>query len=177
MKKQELLDALLANHKQFLATLKTLSEEELVTAPTGKWTALQQLDHLRITLDAVNLVFKLPFFVVKWYFGKSNRPSKTYDEFVAKYQMKAANNTAAGLEKYAPKMKTVKEYASLIQALEKSVARMHKGVSEKTEAQFEELMLPHPLVGRGTLREMLYFSVYHPLHHENLVKQYLGKSV
>ena len=175
MNKQALLDALTANYKRFLATLDSLSEEELQTAPEGKWTALQQLDHLRITLDAVNLVFKVPFFMAKLYFGKANRLSRTYEEYVAKYQTRAANNTAPGLEKYAPKPRTAKEYKSLVAALDKSIAIMHKGISKKTEAQFEELMLPHPLTGRGTLREMLYFSVYHALHHEKLVKQYLEK--
>ena len=175
MDKQALLNALTANHKQFLATLNTLSAQELETAPEGKWTALQQLDHLRITIDAVNLVFKVPFFMAKWYFGKANRPSKTYQEYVAKYQLKSAGNTAPALEKYVPKNRTAKEYNTLVAALNKSVERMHKGISKKTEAQFEALMLPHPLTGRGTLREMLYFSVYHALHHENLVKQYLGK--
>jgi hypothetical protein len=175
MKKQELIDALHANHKIFLSTLKTLTEEELTTAPEGKWTALQQLDHLRITLDAVNLVFKLPFFLSKWYFGKSNRPSRTYQEFITKYQAKAAVNTAPALEKYAPKVPTMKDYPKLVAKLNQSVETMAKGIENKTEAQFEELMLPHPLVGRGTFREMLYFSVYHALHHENLVKQYLGK--
>jgi hypothetical protein len=175
MKKQELIDALHANHKTFLNTLKTLTEEELTTAPEGKWTALQQLDHLRITLDAVNLVFKLPFFLSKWYFGKSNRPSRTYQEFVTKYQAKAAVNTAPALEKYAPKVPTIEDYPKLIAKLNQSVETMAKGIGNKTEEQFEELMLPHPLAGRGTFREMLYFSVYHALHHENLVKQYLGK--
>jgi hypothetical protein len=175
MKKQELVHALYANHKTFLNTLETLTKEELTSAPEGKWTALQQLDHLRITLDAVNLVFKLPFFISKWYFGKSNRPSRTYQEFVAKYQAKAANNTAPGLEKYVPKIPSIDEYPKLIEKLNKAVATMAKGIENKTEEQFEELMLPHPLVGRGTFREMLYFSVYHALHHENLVKQYLGK--
>lgn len=176
MKKQELIDNLYTNHKIFLSTLETLTKEELTTAPEGKWTALQQLDHLRITLDAVNLIFKLPFFVAKWYFGKTNRPSRTYQEFVIKYQAKAAVNTAPGLEKYAPKIPTIEDYPKLIQRLNKSVETMAKGITSKSEEQFEELMLPHPLVGRGTFREMLYFSVYHALHHENLVKQYLGKS-
>jgi hypothetical protein len=33
------------------------------------------------------------------------------------------------------------------------------------------LILPHPLLGKITIREMLYFTAYHVQHHENIIKR------
>jgi hypothetical protein len=35
------------------------------------------------------------------------------------------------------------------------------------------LILPHPLLGKLTLREMLYFTLYHVEHHEKQVLENL----
>jgi hypothetical protein len=35
------------NHQAFVALLAGMHANELVHAPAGKWTAVQQLDHLR----------------------------------------------------------------------------------------------------------------------------------
>jgi hypothetical protein len=37
------------------------------------------------------------------------------------------------------------------------------------EEQFDEIMLPHPILEKITLREMLYFTIYHAEHHRNLL--------
>ncbi len=41
-----------------------------------------------------------------------------------------------------------------------------KRVDSFSEAQLDALILPHPLLGKLTLREMLYFTIYHVQHHE-----------
>jgi hypothetical protein len=33
--------------------------------------------------------------------------------------------------------------------------------------------LPHPLLGKLTLREMIYFTIYHVQHHHKLVQNQL----
>jgi hypothetical protein len=35
-----------------------------------------------------------------------------------------------------------------------------------SETQLDQLILPHPLLGKLTLREMLYFTIYHVQHHQ-----------
>jgi hypothetical protein len=34
-----------------------------------------------------------------------------------------------------------------------------------SEAQLDEYVLPHPILGKLTIREMLYFTIYHATHH------------
>ena len=35
-----------------------------------------------------------------------------------------------------------------------------------SEKQLDTFILPHPLLGKLTLREMLYFTIYHAEHHK-----------
>lgn len=172
MNKQEIASLLEKNYKQFSIYLSTLSEQELTNAPEGKWSALKQLDHLRSSVSAVNLVFKLPAFIVKWRFGKANRPSKTYEQLVEKYEnkLKEANNPPA---RFQPKEVSINEQKELIKQLQKAVDKMKNGILKMSENQLDELILPHPLMGRLTLREMLYFTIYHAEFHENLIKKYV----
>jgi hypothetical protein len=43
-----------------------------------------------------------------------------------------------------------------------------------SEKDLDTLILPHPLLGKVTLREMLYFTIYHVQHHVEQVKTNLA---
>jgi len=42
-----------------------------------------------------------------------------------------------------------------------------------TENELDRYILPHLLLGKLTLREMLFFTIYHIEHHEKLIKRNL----
>ncbi|GGJ83087.1 DinB family protein [Deinococcus aquiradiocola] len=63
----------------------------------------------------------------------------------------------------------VAEFLASLEALSGAVARW-------PDADLDLLTLPHPLLGRLTLREMLYFAVYHHSHHLEGVRRRLPES-
>ena len=102
-------------------------------------------------------------------FGKTNRPSKTYQELVTKYKTKlAAGGRASGpfippFIDYEKKDKLIKKYDDQKQKL---IAKIEK----QNEKDLDVYILPHPLLGKVTLREMLYFTIHHNEHHLELLK-------
>ena len=44
-----------------------------------------------------------------------------------------------------------------------------------SEKDLDNYILPHPLLGKLTIREMLFFTIYHVQHHEVLTLKNLGK--
>jgi len=46
-----------------------------------------------------------------------------------------------------------------------AVNRLCARVRKYNEQQLDSYILPHPLIGKLTLREMLYFTLYHAEHH------------
>ena len=172
MTKSEISSLLTEKHKQFLVSFPPLSEKEFTTSLNGKWSPAQQLDHIIRSVSPVVLAFRLPSFIPRLMFGKANRPSKTYDALVAKYHDRlAAGGRASG--RFIPKgIPFSKREASIIK-LNVLVLQLNQFVEALSEQQLDSLILPHPLLGKLTFREMLYFTAYHAEHHEKATKRNL----
>ena len=88
MNKDQIAELLQTNHRQFIQELQQLNAIDFCYAPEEKWSAAQQLDHIVKSISPVNMAMGLPKFILKWKFGKANRPSKTFDGLVEKYNRK-----------------------------------------------------------------------------------------
>src|ERR1700741_3967748 len=80
----------------------SLADEQFFYQPENKWSAAQQVKHLTIATKTAGMAFTLPKFLVRWVGGKPNRPSRTYDELVAKYKLKLQQGGKAS-SPYIPK--------------------------------------------------------------------------
>ena len=61
----------------------------------------------------------------------------------------------------------------MISKLKKKVGQLTAQVARFSEEELDQLILPHPLLGKLTLREMLYFTIYHVKHHEKTIQRNL----
>ncbi|MDH5368039.1 MAG: DinB family protein, partial [Cyclobacteriaceae bacterium] len=114
----------------------------------------------------------LPKFKLKLVFGKANRPSKTYGGLVKKYPDKLGGGGKASA-KYYPKSINVSQKEALSIALIKNVKKLSDKINNFSEQELDFFILPHPLLGKVTLREMMYFTIYHVEHHIELTKRNL----
>ncbi|MBX2964220.1 MAG: DinB family protein [Cyclobacteriaceae bacterium] len=168
MNKTQLAELLRSRHNIFIENIRLLSDSDFELSRSGKWSAGQQLDHIIRSTSPVNLAFSFPGFLMTLIFGKANRPSRTYDALVGKYQSKLAlGGKAPG--QFIPKHVSVHHRDQLLKKLETIILSLTKKSENYTEDQLDKLLLPHPLLGKLTLREMLYFTIYHVQHHHNQV--------
>lgn len=172
MNKQTILEQLEIHHAEFRHLMASLNEADYLAAPEGKWSAGQQLDHICRSVAPVNMAFGLPLFVLGWFFGKANRPSRSYNDLVAKYKAKLAEGGRAS-SRFVPSTAEWTERGKLLRRLGLLVAALLKKVSKVDDNQLDIYILPHPLLGKLTLREMLYFTIYHVQHHQSAVLQNL----
>ena len=170
--KATLKQLLIEKHEDFIAYIQSLSDEELTRSPEGKWTATQQVEHLCLSLRRLVMGMRLPAFVTRMIVGKANRPSRSYHELVAKYQSKLSQGGKAP-SAYIPKAVPADQRARLLKALNNQLRVLIKQLEKRTEKQLDEQILPHPLLGKITMREMMYFTIYHVGHHQKLIQQYL----
>ncbi|MBX2947133.1 MAG: DinB family protein [Cyclobacteriaceae bacterium] len=176
MNKTPIAELLARKHQLFIEDIKRLSDENFVFSPVGKWSAGQQLDHLVRSTSPVNLAFSLPGILITLFFGKANRPSRTYDGLVEKYQAKLAlGGKASG--RFIPKPVAVNQRDQLIRKLERLVESLIRRAQKYPEDQLDRLLLPHPLLGKLTFREMLYFTTYHVEHHHKQVAAHLKETI
>jgi hypothetical protein len=167
--KQEIIAGLDEKINAFNGYAKQLNKEQFETMPANKWSAGQNLDHLIRAIKPLQLAYSLPKFMLRMMFGKANRPSKTYDELVAKYKAKlAAGGKASG--PFIPPVITFDTKEKLINRYISQKEKLNKKIEKQSETDLDKYILPHPLLGKVTMREMLFFTIYHNEHHLNLLK-------
>ena len=168
MNKTEIIAQLTSKHEVFIKLVIGLNDTDFVRSKNGKWSAGQHLDHIIRAINPITLGLILPFFLLKLFFGKANRPSKTYEELVQKYKDKLAlGGVASG--RFVPTTITVEERDSLHKRILKVVDSLILQISYCNENELDTIILPHPLLGKITLREMMYFTIYHVENHQNII--------
>ncbi len=173
MQRSELVLQLTESHQAFVDYLRSLTDQELVYSNQHKWTAGQQLDHIYRSCRPVLLAMSLPKFLLRVLFGKANRPSRSYEELVAKYKIKLAEGGKA-TGRFVPKEIATGEVAPLSSAVMQVIGRLRELTAGFSEQELDTYILPHPLLGKLTLREMLYFTIYHVGHHHAQARQNLN---
>lgn len=168
MNQTQISELLLAKHQAFLAEIETFSEEKFTDAPEGKWSPAQQLDHLCRSTAPLVKGLRLPIWLLKIVFGKANRPSRSYTELIEKYQGKLQQGGKASGQ-FVPKFVDLSEKAVLMRSLNRNAEALARAARRASDADLDTLVIPHPLLGKLTYREMLYFTVYHVEHHHKAV--------
>lgn len=164
MNKYDLIEAMTENHQRFSNYMNILTESEYLYAKPGKWTAGQQLDHIVRSTKPLILAFRLPRFILHLIFGKANRPSKSFEELVKKYEVKISEGAKATGSFIPPPIGFDKKDA-LINELDSIINKINNGIQKFSEEELDTYLLPHPLLGKVTFREMIYFTINHVDHH------------
>ena len=86
--KNEILTHLEQSRKEFSDFCSAINDVLFFRQPVEKWSIAQNVTHLITSANMTRLAYRLPKFVVRIYSGKPNRPSRSYDELVAKYKLK-----------------------------------------------------------------------------------------
>ena len=162
--KPQIISALNEKVDSFNNYIATLNKEQFEATPNGKWSAGQNLDHLIRAIKPLQLAYGLPKFALMILFGKTNRPSRTYDEVVNKYKTKLGAGGKASTPFIPPIIKFEKK-DELIKKYDEQKQKLIEKIEKQSETHLDKYILPHPLLGKVTLREMLYFTIHHNEHH------------
>ena len=145
-------------------------------APIGEaWSPADNVRHLIKSTLPVTKALKLPGLVLRTLFGPAKEASMSYGDLVAKYKALLAAGGNAG--KFAPSIAVVPDdieswQSKLVSVCRDSVSDLSQAVGRWSESDLDRFRLPHPLLGKLTLREMLLFTLYHYSHHkENVIRR------
>ncbi len=173
MEREEIINALHTQYSEFSNYMLQLSEREYSFSFQGeKWTAGQHNKHLILATRPLCLALLLPFWILTLLFGKANRASKTYRGLKKKYKSRLKIHGSSPTV-FTPTPVSFNQKEKLSFQLLKNVQTIIQRLKKFTDDQLEEVIIPHPLMGKLTLKEMMYFTVYHAQHHQEMVKKYL----
>ena len=173
MNKAELNQLLDNKFNELISWLEDQPEQNFaVQKVPNKWSNGEHLEHLRKTTRAINKGMRIPKLVLRYKFGKMNRKERTYEEIKTKYLGKLASSKVKAPSMYSPKDISNADRDRLISWFSQERDAMKAAVNKHTEKALGKYVIPHPLIGKLSFREFVYFTAYHTEHHFNLMKRY-----
>lgn len=155
-------------------------EPNVFVAPIGEaWSPSDNVRHLTKSTRPVANALRLPRIVPALMFGRSSGRSRSYAEVVFAYRAVLAGGGKAG--RFAPSGQPAFTDAAVFQndvvaRWSATVMKLDRIVDGWSEPELDAIRLPHPLLGKLTVREMLMFTYYHHEHHANTVKERLANA-
>jgi hypothetical protein len=164
----ELVAALGRVQQEGDAYLRTLPPSVFFAPQGPAWSPAEHARHLVKSLSPLVWVLRLPRPVIGLLFGRHRGPGRTFAELRQTYQATLAAGGQAG--RFAPSVQPppadlAEGQEKILRRLGATVRAVQSAFQRWPEPALDRYRLPHPLLGRLTLREMLAFSVYHHAHH------------
>lgn len=132
----------------------------------SKWNGGQQAHHILKSCQALLRLLWMPDFLMKRQFGRANRPSRTPAEVVKRYHEKL-NQVDSSTTPFLADNQSFQDKDALLKVCRNKSAKIAKKFNRYSEERLDKVVLPHPLLGKVTLREMGYFFIHHAQHHHN----------
>ena len=167
--KTQLIEMLKVSNQRVIDWFTAITSEAFFIGSEGEWSASQNVDHLIKAQKPVAQALKLPKFTLRAMFGRPHRASITYQELCKAYRDEIANGAQAS-GRYLPNQEnphsgTERKKRELLDQFSKASTELVSVVEKWNEDELDQYLLPHPILGKLTVREILYFTIYHNLRH------------
>jgi hypothetical protein len=171
---EEIAAALHALHVDSVRYLAGLSAREIFAAQGSKWSPAEHVRHLTKSVRPMARALTLPRLVLLVRFGRNRGPSRSFPRIREAYRARLARGY--GANPYAPskrpapadvesgRREIMDQWTASLDALVAAIPAWRDGALDRYR-------LPHPLLGTLTVREMLFFTLYHNAHHIRLVAE------
>ncbi len=166
MNKDDIVNLLDEKHKILLEWLEQHDDELWQSGPENKWTTGQQALHLLQSIIPVNNALSMPKFIIRFKFGKTNREVRDYDAVVSRY-LEKLKNAGGMVSPYSKILKTppLSDKKYILSRLQMENKKLQYKTRKLTDKHLDELVLPHPLMGKMPVREIIMWTAYHTEHH------------
>jgi hypothetical protein len=169
--KNEIISSLQDSAHRAQVWFEALPADQFFTRQGEVWSPSDNVDHMIRAIKPIIKALKLPRVALQTLFGKPDKPSRTYEEICAIYGHEIAQGARAGgsfLPDQATPAQPGEKKAELLAQLSTTIEKLVSVIETWEEDQLDESQLPHPIIGKITVREMLFFTIHHNLRHASL---------
>jgi hypothetical protein len=172
MKKELIIEKLKLAHEELWKSGIEIPEALQNTQQNGKWSAAQNLQHINKSITQFSKYLRVPKSVIKDKFGLSERPSGDFDTVYANYEEQMKKG-AVSPAPFIPEDVISIDMKEEVDKGKQIIEGMISALNDWTEEELDQYNCPHPLLGKLSAREMLYFIIFHAYHHHNSVHKIL----
>ena len=140
----------------------------------GKWTIAGHLYHLIKSTKAVSKGMAMPKLGLRTMFGKNNRPERSYQQMVEKYKAALATTNIKAPASYQAEAGRIFDRTTLLKRFEGELQALIQALEKWDEADMSIYIMPHPAIGKCTIREFVYFTTLHTYHHLEILQEQYG---
>jgi len=166
--KSGLISALKDSNQSVAKWFTAISSDKFFTRQGEVWSASDNVDHLNRSHKPIALALKLPKITLRAMFGSPNQPSRSYEAICQVYRDQLAKGAVAS-GRFLPNQQSPENpeevKSDLLNQFSKASGDLVSISETWDENELDNYLLPHPLIGKLTIREMLYFTIYHNLRH------------
>jgi len=172
MDKDSIADLIEDKNKTLISWILKQDEDKWLEGPKDKWTTGQHALHLLQSIKTLNDALSMPKFLLRYKFGKSNRDVRDYQTVINRYQerLKDVKGKTFGPSKNmeVPAL-TEKQY--LLDRIQVESKKLQYKTIKISDKNLDTLILPHPLMGKMPIREIIMWTAHHIEHHTNTLKE------
>ena len=144
-------------------------------APQGQaWSPAEHVRHLQKSSAPLVLALKLPQFLLRLRFGGHEGPSRSFATMREVYLANLATGAGAGRftpETERPPANPADRRREIMNSWTAVTVDLTGALTAWSEPALDRHQLPHPILGKLAVREMLCFTVYHTAHHLRRVRE------
>ena len=170
--KRSIVDALETLDNEIGDYFEALSMEEFFAPQGTAWSPCGHLVHLIKSVSPLARAMALPRLLLALRFGRSRAGSGDFEAVRRRYREALDGGLKAG--PYGPSNRPEQLPAAARRG--RTLGRWRRAGGELrgvihrwSEEDLDRYRLPHPGIGKLTVREMLFFTVYHNAHHARRV--------
>jgi len=179
--KADLIEQLGYVQHSLVETVQSASEEQFISGTLDSWSPANYLKHLILSIKPFAKALKLPTEQLETMFGRPDHLSRSYADLVALYKSRLANGVRAedfnGVIPATYRMPEgiTDERQYLVETWNDSNNRLLEALKLWSEDDLDRFQLPHPAIEMLTLREMLFFTLFHNTMHWHDIQQGCGQ--
>ena len=172
MHKDEIADLLEEKYHTLLNWLEQQEDSKWICGPESKWTTGQQALHLLKSIKPLNDVLSMPRFMFKYTLGTTTADIREYETIVRSYLIRLEE-----FKNYPPqgrknlKVPTLQDKQYIMTRLQVESKKLQYKIRRISDKNLDTLVLPHPVMGKMPIREILMWTAYHVEHHTKQLQE------
>jgi hypothetical protein len=173
--REQIIDAFAGQETESVAYWSAFDTGTFFRSIGSSWSPAETVRHLSKSTRPVVQALRTNTILLRLRFGKPRRSSMTYDELVARYRQALDEGGQAGRFAPSPHSENDPEAwrASILRDFVGTNVDLRTTIARWSDSKLDRVQLPHPLLGQLTVREMLFFTLYHQRHHLAVVERRL----
>lgn len=163
--KTSVFQALEESFQLLAESLTSLPQKAFHRSLEGKWSIAEQLDHLIKSGQPVLKGMHLPKEQLLAIFGRMDRAPYSFLDLKAIYLKTLKEKAIKAPPKFQPTIEDSMTSTDLLAKWETLSSQFQAVAEVWTEEDLEQYAMAHPVLGLLSVKEMLFFTIFHNAHH------------